>query len=150
MREPSTWTLKRGIRLLFWPALAIWTWLLVKPNPFPEIVRILSSWAELLIYLAHKTAHIGGYAGFLFLAAACYSAPIRQVMILLVVVHGPLSELGQYLGNRWFETGRHGCVLDVVIDWAGMAGGYVLWLLMQRRGKGLGEPTELNTDERVG
>jgi hypothetical protein len=44
-----------------------------------------------------------------------------------VAVHAVLGEVGQYVGDEWFATGRVGTVKDVLIDWFGMAIGCGLW-----------------------
>lgn len=120
------------LRLAFWLALAVWSWLLVKPQPFPELSRQLSDWNELLPFLAAKSLHMTGYATLAVLAAAGWSARWRRWMVLLVVAHGPLSELAQYLGNLWLNTGRTGCVRDVIVDWVGVSAGLGIWLGVRR------------------
>ena len=48
--------------VVFVPALAVWTWKLLEPNPVPEpVLSFLSVW-DFLPYLAAKTLHAGGYA----------------------------------------------------------------------------------------
>lgn len=115
--------------LLFWPALAVWTWLLLKPNPVPELI---GQWDDFLKFLLAKTLHAGVYAALTVLAAVGTAARRRRWMILLMIAHGILSELGQYLGNEWYDTKRSGCVRDVLIDWAGVTAGYGLWRLVRR------------------
>ena len=49
------------------------------------------------------------------------------------MLHGAATEVGQWVGNKYYGTNRHGCVRDVLIDSAGVAAGaYAL-----RRGAGL-------------
>ena len=119
----------------FWVAVAVWSWLLVKPNPFPETARTLSEWGELLPFLAAKSLHAGVYAGLTFVAAIV-STRHRTRLILFVALHGVLSELGQYYGDLWFGTGRVGCVRDVLVDWVGVAAGYGAWRVLSRSGEG--------------
>jgi VanZ family protein len=120
------------LRLAFWLALTVWSWLLVKPQPFPELSQQLFDWYALLPFLAAKSLHMTGYAALAVLAAAGWPARRRWWMVLLVVVHGPLSELAQHLGNLWFDTKRSGCVRDVIVDWVGVAAGLGVWLGWRR------------------
>jgi VanZ family protein len=113
---------------VFWPALAVWAWLLVKPNPVPEAI---GHWDSFLKFLVAKSLHAGVYAGLTVLAVI--GSPARRWgVVLLMGSHAMLTELGQYYGNRWFGTGRGGCVRDVLIDWAGVAGGHAIWWIGRR------------------
>jgi hypothetical protein len=135
------------LKLLFWSALTVWSWLLVKPSPFPELSQQLFRWNELLPFLAAKALHMTGYAALAVLAATGWSVRWRRCLILLVVAHGPLSELAQYLGNLWFDTNRFGCVRDVIVDWVGVSAGLGVWLgwrrLRRPPASGSGEGVEL-------
>lgn len=112
--------------LLFWPALAVWSWLLVKPNPFPELARRLSAWDDLLPFLAAKALHTGVYAALTGIGLIGGGRRWAWV-VALMLAHGVLTELGQYYGDLWFDTKRTGCVRDVLVDWTGVAVGYGAW-----------------------
>jgi hypothetical protein len=112
------------LSFLFWPALLIWAWLLVKPAPFPEINRTLSSWGEFLPLLAAKALHVTVYAG--LTAVGLVATRGRRWVMGVMAAHAVVTELGQYYGNLWFDTGRGGCVRDVLIDWAGVGIGRVM------------------------
>lgn len=127
--------------LLFWPALLIWSWLLVKPAPFPEVTRTLSDWGELLPWLVAKCLHLSVYAG--LTVAGLLAANGRRWVVLLMAAHGAGTEFGQHLGNEWFDTRRYGCVRDVLIDWAGVAagaGGWAVWRGRRKKADPRGEP----------
>jgi hypothetical protein len=119
-------------RYVFWPALLVWSWLLVKPQPFLEIAKLISSFSEFLLFLTAKTLHFSVYAGLLVLAWLSVQKRWRGWMLALLLAHGPLSELGQYYGNLWYNTNRGGCLRDVFIDWFGVALGVGVWLLARR------------------
>jgi hypothetical protein len=110
--------LRRIGHLLFWPPLAVWTWLLVEPNPVPEGVLQLLSWLDIAHYLAAKALHLLGYTYFA-VALALWVPRRRRPLFLafaLLLAHGMATEIAQtFVPNR---TGRP---LDVLIDWAGVS-----------------------------
>jgi hypothetical protein len=110
--------------------LAIWTWLLVKPQPVPEsLVGGLAIFdPAMLFFLLAKATHFSVYAGFAFLGGWLVRG---RWLVVALVLHGAASELGQWIGARHFDTKRHGCVRDVLIDAAGVAVGW--WLVRSRR-----------------
>lgn len=99
--------------------LLIWTWLLVKPQPVPEslVGGIAFFDPEMLFFLLAKATHFGVYAGFAFLGGWLVRG--RWIAFALVL-HGAASELGQWIGAHHFDTKRHGCMRDVLIDAAGV------------------------------
>ncbi len=104
----------------FAPALAVWTWKLLEPNPVPERLHSLISLADWLPFLLAKCLHLGGYA---FLAALLWAAAPRGwrwAAVAFLLLHGVGSEVGQT-----FVPNRSGNVRDVVIDWCGIAAGVV-------------------------
>jgi hypothetical protein len=115
---------RRVLQLAFWIALAVWTVLLVRPTP-KEAVTALTEWSDILPWLVSKALHVTGYAGFAVGALVLFR--YRWWVLGGVAVHAVLGELGQYLGDEWFATGRVGSVKDVFIDWTGMALGCGLW-----------------------
>lgn len=113
--SPATLRVTAGV--LFLAVHAVWTWLLLAPNPVPEAVRELFSWWDWFQFLAAKSLHAGGYATLTVLAGI--AVPGRRwkwVALGFLLLHGVGTEIGQtFVPNR---TGR---VRDVVIDWAGTA-----------------------------
>jgi hypothetical protein len=104
----------------FWLALILWSWLLLKPNPFPETARELDNWGEWATFLAAKTLHASCYAILTLWVWFSWSGRSQKLLFWFVVLHAVLSEVGQYLGNLWFGTLRYGCIRDVLIDWFGV------------------------------
>ena len=105
--------------LLFLP---LWTWKLLEPQPVPEVILggIGVDWRFLLA----KTLHGGAYAFLMVLGVLAFPRH-KWWVVALLALHGVGGEIGQtYVPNR------HGCVRDVLIDWAGIAGGLVTlrWL----------------------
>lgn len=123
---------RNAIQFVFWSALLVWSWLLVKPNPFGDLAEKLASWYDLLPFLAAKTLHMSGYAFLTVTGLAGVTGRWRWAMAALVIVHGPLSELAQYYGNIWYDTKRGGCVRDVIVDWVGVAIGLGVWAMVRR------------------
>lgn len=110
-------------RLLFALMLVVWTWLLLKPNPVPKIID--DSLLEEIKFVLSKCVHAGSYA-FLAWFGTFRMVPARWKWVWLgLVLHGILTEIGQYIGNTYFETHRHGCIQDVLIDSAGVALGAI-------------------------
>jgi VanZ family protein len=116
----------------FWLALGVWSWLLVKPNPFPETAKELNEWA----FIAAKLLHAGCYAVLTLWVWFGWSGRVQQWLFALVVLHGVASEVGQYLGNQWYQTGRYGCFRDVFIDWFGVSVVLVVRWLWSRKQPG--------------
>lgn len=121
-------TLPARTRLLAWavfvPALALWTWKLLAPNPVPEPLHELLSLYDWLPFLLAKCLHLGGYA---FLTALLWVAVPRRwrwAAVAFMLLHGVGTEIGQT-----FVPNRTGTVRDVVIDWFGVAVG---WLAARR------------------
>lgn len=114
--------------LLFWPAIIVWTWKLVEPNPVPEAV---GNWLDApLKFLIAKSLHFSGYA---FLAFTCgLWVPSRRPPLVLaftlLLFHGLATEVIQtYVPNR---SGR---AMDVLIDWGGITTGTLIgWHWWQR------------------
>lgn len=105
--------------------LAVWTWLLLKPEPVPEslVGGIALFDPEMLFFLLAKSTHFCVYAGFAFLGGWLLRS---RWLIVALILHGAASEVGQWIGAHHFDTKRHGCVRDVLIDAAGVAAGSIL------------------------
>ena len=121
-----TRALRWGAGAAFAGGLAVWTFLLLEPNPVPDAVRSgLGVWD----FLAAKSLHVAAYL--LLTAAGQLAVPrrFRVAVALVMLAHGAATEAGQtYVPNR------HGCVQDVLIDAAGVAAGtFVLWLVTRGR-----------------
>ena len=105
--------------------LAVWTYLLVKENPIPEVVE---EFPLEFRFLAAKCLHAGVYAGLTVFAGllplpATVARRARLTLIALLVAHGAGTEYAQT-----FVPGRTGTKRDVAIDWGGVtAGVVVLW-----------------------
>ena len=109
--------------LLFWPPLAVWTWLLVEPNPVPEGVLDLFSGADLAKYLAAKTLHLLGNT-YLTVVLGIWVPRRRRPLVLaftLMLFHGMATEIIQTV-----VPNRSGRALDVLIDWAGVTLGVLV------------------------
>ncbi len=107
--------------------LGLWTWKLVEPNPVPEeLARRLSGEER---FAAAKALHAGGYA-FLTLLAVTLPVPnyCRWFLAGLLALHGVATELAQT-----FVPNRHGSARDVLIDWAGVLLGVLVWRAARRR-----------------
>ena len=104
--------------LLFWPALILWTWKLVEPNPVPEAV---GTWVDAPgQFLIAKSLHFSGYA-YLAFVLGVWVPPRRRPLLLafaLMLLHGVASELAQTM-----VPNRSGRTIDVMIDWGGIATG---------------------------
>jgi len=104
--------------LLFWPALIVWTWKLVEPNPVPEAVGDYLD--APLKFLIAKSLHFSGYA-FLAFTLGVWVPPRRPPLLLaftLILFHGVTTEVIQTM-----VPNRSGRAVDVMIDWAGIATG---------------------------
>lgn len=130
----SAWTVVHAA--VFGVLLLVWTVLLVKPNPVPESLIGDAS----LFFILSKAAHLSCYAFLAVLGGSLVPAGRRRDLVLaLLVLHGAATEVGQWVGNEYYQTNRHGCVRDVLIDSAGIAAGaVVLWQAgrLRRRWKG--------------
>jgi VanZ family protein len=123
--------------LLFWPLLAAWTWLLVRPNPIPEVVDAIPTDLRLL---AAKSLHGCTYALLTVLGLAWPATrPGRVAVVALLVAHGAGTEAAQALVPH-----RSGRVLDVAIDWAGVLAGMMIvrFSIRDRRTPGPVLPTD--------
>ena len=104
--------------LFFWPALILWTWKLVEPNPVPEAV---GDWLDDPgKFLVGKSLHFSGYA-YLAVVLGTWVPPRRRPLVLafaLMLLHGVATEVIQTM-----VPNRSGRVADVLIDWAGIATG---------------------------
>ena len=112
-RSHATWG-----HLLFWPALAVWTWKLVEPNPVPEAVGDYLDTP--LKFLIAKSLHFSGYA-FLAFTLGIWVPPRQRPLLLaftLMLFHGVATEVIQTM-----VPNRSGRPVDVMIDWAGIATG---------------------------
>ncbi|MBX9580807.1 MAG: VanZ family protein [Gemmataceae bacterium] len=110
--------------------LGLWTTKLLDPAPVPEDLK--EGLAALdLDFLAAKSLHAGGYAFLTVLGALIFPRDRRwrRAVVAFLMPHGAGTEAGQYL----MDLGRHGCVRDVLIDWAGIAAG--AWVLRRWTGK---------------
>jgi len=123
MTAPESPRLRWLGHLLFWPPLAVWTWLLVQPNPVPEGVLKLFSWSDVFQYLAAKTLHLLGNT-FLTVALGLWVPRRRPPLVLaftLMLFHGMATEIIQTV-----VPNRTGLPLDVLIDWAGVSLGVLV------------------------
>jgi VanZ family protein len=108
--------------VVFLMFLALWTWKLLTPVPIPEdINRQIPT--DLRLLLA-KSLHASAYA---FLTVLAVFLPLRWshfwVVVGVLAMHGIGTEIGQT-----FVPSRHGCIQDVLIDWAGISLGLlVIW-----------------------
>lgn len=125
---PARPALRAGGGVAFAALLALWTWKLVEPNPFPAVQAALSFW-DWLPYAAAKSLHAGAY-GFLTLFALWLArrAPWSRVAVAGMALHGVGTEVAQT-----YVPGRHGCIQDVLIDWSGVAAAALLWRWRGRR-----------------
>lgn len=108
---------------LFFGLVGVWTYLLVEPNPIPEVkAEVPADWH----FLAAKGLHASAYAGLavlmMFLPVPAASAHVvRPLLIGFLLLHGAGTEIAQT-----FVPGREGCIRDALIDWAGIAAGIAL------------------------
>ena len=80
--------------LLFWPALAVWTWKLVEPNPVPEVV---GDWLDAPgQFLIAKSLHFSGYAYLAITLGIWEKHGIRQAGFWTVLV-GESNQTLHYL-----------------------------------------------------
>jgi len=121
--------IRTALQIAFWVALAVWLVLLVRPG-FPETSAALDRAQSGLGFVVQKGLHLSVYAGLAFGALVLFRR--RWWAFAAVAAHAVLSEIGQYVGNEWLNTGRHGCPEDVLIDWSGMAIACGVWWVGQR------------------
>ena len=112
------------LRAIYLLILLVWTWLLVKPQPVPESLVGGIPWFDpaMLFFVLAKVTHFSVYAGFAFLGG--WLMPNRRARFwfgLALILHGIASEVGQMVGAAHFDTKRHGCIRDMLIDAAGVA-----------------------------
>ena len=117
-------------KVAFWLVLAVWTVLLVRPTP-QDVTAELKGLNDLLPLIVAKSLHVTAYAVFAGWGLTVFGR-WKWWAVGAVAVHAILGEVGQYLGNVWFATGRMGCVTDVLIDWGGMALGCGVWWAVRR------------------
>ena len=122
---PGNWVRGFGLWFLFLVLLGLWTWKLLEPSPVPESVEAMPT--DLKFILA-KMAHAGAYAFLTILAAFL---PVRRPYFWTVVATLALHGIGTEIGQYTMAVGRHGCVQDVLIDWAGIGLGLAAlrWVL---------------------
>lgn len=116
--------------LVFAVLLAYWTYMLLRPDPVPESVFEGVPWfdTKMLKFVLAKTLHLCSYAFMAVLGGTLVPAGRwRGVVLGLLVLHGAATELGQWVGNTYYATNRHGCIRDVLIDSTGVAVG--AWVL---------------------
>ncbi len=114
------------LRIGYLIVFLIWTWLLVKPQPVPESLVGGVSWfdPELLFFVLAKATHFSVYAGLAIIGGwLVRDHRNRMVLWCLLIVHGIGSEVGQMIGDMYFETKRHGCIRDMLIDAVGVTFG---------------------------
>lgn len=122
------------LRGFYLALLAVWTWLLLKPQPVPEslIGGVALFDPEMLFFLLAKATHFSVYAGFAFLGGWLVpSQRGRLWLAVILILHGIASEIGQMVGAAHFDSKRHGCIRDMLIDAAGVAVG--MWLTQRVR-----------------
>ena len=122
------------------PALIVWTWKLLEPNPVPEpVLKMLSFW-DFLPFLAAKTLHAGGYAFLTILAWFAVPARWRWLAVAALLLHGIGSEVLQHV----LPFNRTGKVFDVLIDWMGIAVGGLIarWAVSSLLATDRGSPLE--------
>jgi VanZ family protein len=121
------------VTVVFWGFAAIWTTLLLVPDPG----RFLFLSVEVPDPLAHspvpadKVAHASGYFLFMLLAAAAFNSRLVGVRFVWLVAagaaHGALTELAQLA-----VPARDGSWDDFVVDVVGLGIGAMVWLLIRR------------------
>ncbi len=96
----------------------VYTVLLLVPHPLPPMKKV----SDDLMFLISKSAHAGGYAYLTAGGSLLFRSPQgRWGAVLFMMLHGVGTEIGQtYVPNR------HGCIQDVLIDWAGITLGFLV------------------------
>jgi hypothetical protein len=106
-------------------AIAVWTWLLLKPNPVPTFIA--ESLMEDIKFLLGKSLHATMYAALAAIGLWLFPNRWHKTLLLLLIGHAVLSETGQHLGKVYFSTNRTGSVMDVLIDCFGVWIGWSIW-----------------------
>ena len=133
--EPVQRSYVRRFRILFWVYALVWTGLLLGPEP-PKI-RLAPQSGGIIDFLESnldKGVHATGYMVLAVLALAATSAARNGVryswVILLVALHGALTELGQ-----WCTSTRHMNLFDWLADIFGLCLGVSLTAWYHHRGR---------------
>jgi VanZ like family len=112
----------RSRAVTLWIPVVLWAAVIFAISSIPGLSTGLGTWDTLL----RKAAHVSEFA---VLGALLYRALGREVPALAAgVAYAATDELHQS-----FVSGRHGSVVDVAIDAAGVAAGMLAWLWVQRR-----------------
>jgi VanZ family protein len=103
--------------LSVWLPVFLWAAVIFAVSSIPSLSSGLGTWDTVL----RKAAHITEYA---ILGALLYRAFEREAPAFIAgVAYAVTDELHQH-----FVHGRHGALVDVVIDAAGVALGLLVWL----------------------
>jgi len=110
---------------------------LLEQQPVPEAIS--AQLTEDMRFGAAKSLHAIGY-GFLTVLAVTLPVPNywRWFFVGLLALHGVATEIAQT-----YIPGRTGRVMDVVIDWAGITLGVLIWQVWQTRWR----PPEVHSRE---
>jgi VanZ family protein len=100
--------------------LGLWTWKLLEPYPVPEVIS--EQIPNDLKFILAKSLHACAYAFLTILAAWL---PVRRAYFWLAVATLALHGIGTEIGQLYVPN-RHGCVQDVLIDWAGIGLGLLI------------------------
>lgn len=107
---------------MLWLPVVAWAAVIFAISSVPSLSTGLGTWDTVL----RKAAHASEFA---VLGALLYRSFGREVPAFATgVAYAATDELHQS-----FVSGRHGSVVDVAIDAAGVAGGMLVWLWIQRR-----------------
>lgn len=102
-------------RLSLWIPVVLWAGLIFALSSIPSLDSGLGTWDTFL----RKLAHLGEYA---ILGAVAYRALRREpIAIGLASAYAATDE-----AHQAFVSGRHGSVLDWLIDTIGVVGGVLL------------------------
>jgi hypothetical protein len=116
------------ICMVFAIVLGVWTWKLLEPSPVPEQVLrgIPTDWK----FWLSKALHVSAYA---FLTVFACWLPLRRQFFWCVVAFLALHAIGTEIGQTYVPN-RHGCIMDVLIDWGGIGLGLLVlrwWAIKQ-------------------
>lgn len=136
--RPWSRTVRAAHGAAFTGLLAVWFWLLIEPDPVPETFLETATPFEFDLEFVHfvlaKLTHFSAYAVLALIGGFLPRTPWGQVRIWGgLMLHGIASEVGQVIGSRYFDTGRHGCVRDALIDGAGVVAGAVVVRWLRRK-----------------